>query len=121
MKPILKVGAMAVACLTVVVGAGILSASWYYTSPSGNGCAKCHEMASFVTAMHASPHRGVGCMECHEASLGAKLRHIRVHLTGKEPEAIRLRDSDILEMGPTRARRPCEEGSDPRAEEASRR
>ena len=83
-----------------MVGAGILSASWYYTSPSGNGCAKCHEMASFVTAMHASPHRGVGCMECHEASLGAKLRHIRVHLTGKEPEAIRLRDSDILEMGP---------------------
>jgi hypothetical protein len=39
-------------------------------------------------------------MDCHEASLSTKLRHIRVHLFGTPPEAIRLRDRDVLEMAP---------------------
>ena len=68
--------------------------------PSGNGCAKCHEMATYVDAMHGSPHRNAGCMDCHTASLATKLRHIRVHLAGSWPEAIRLRDVDVLEMVP---------------------
>jgi hypothetical protein len=100
MKPILRAAAIAIASLAVVIAAGTFGASWYYTSPSGNGCAKCHEMATFVTAMHGSPHRDVGCMDCHEASLATKLRHIRVHLVGNWPEAIRLRDVDVLEMAP---------------------
>jgi hypothetical protein len=37
-------------------------------------------------------------MDCHDATLATKLRHIRVHLTGKLPEAIRLRDVDVLKM-----------------------
>jgi hypothetical protein len=55
-------------------------------------------MANYVTAVHTSHHRNVGCMECHNASLSTKLRHIRVHLNGNLPEAIRLRNSDVLEM-----------------------
>jgi hypothetical protein len=39
-------------------------------------------------------------MDCHEASLSTKLRHIRVHLMGNRPEAIRLRDVDVLAMVP---------------------
>jgi hypothetical protein len=100
MKQLLKAAAIAIASLAIVVGGSIFGASWYYTSPSGNGCAKCHEMASFVSAMHGSPHRNVGCMDCHEASLATKLRHIRVHLQRNWPEAIRLRDVDVLEMVP---------------------
>jgi hypothetical protein len=55
-------------------------------------------MASYVSAVHTSHHRNVGCMECHKASLSTKLRHIRVHLSGRLPETIRLRDRDVLEM-----------------------
>jgi hypothetical protein len=100
MKRPLRNAAIVIVSLAIVAGAGIYGASWYYTSPSGNGCARCHEMATFVDAMHGSPHRGVGCMDCHQASLATKLRHIRVHLTGPMPEAIRLRDVDVLEMAP---------------------
>jgi hypothetical protein len=100
MRRSLKIAGLAIACLTILACASIFGASWYYTSPSGNGCAKCHEMAPFVSAMHGSPHRNVGCMDCHEASLATKLRHIRVHLVGNWPEAIRLRDVDVLEMVP---------------------
>ena len=100
MKRFMRVAAIAIVSLAVVVGGGIYGASWYYTSPSGNGCARCHEMASYVSAMQGSPHRNAGCMDCHNASLATKLRHIRVHLTGKWPETIRLRDVDVLEMVP---------------------
>jgi hypothetical protein len=57
-------------------------------------------MTAEVSGVHGSAHRNVGCMDCHEASLATKLRHIRVHLSGKLPEAIRLRDVDVLEMAP---------------------
>ena len=100
MKRFLRNAAIVIVSLAIVAGAGIYGASWYYTSPSGNGCARCHEMASFVDAMHGSPHRNVGCMDCHQASLATKLRHIRVHLAGPMPEAILLRDVDVLEMAP---------------------
>ena len=100
MRRFLRNAAMVIVSLAIVAGASIYGASWYYTSPSGNGCAKCHEMATFVDVMQASPHRNVGCMDCHQASLAAKLRHIRVHLVGPLPEAIRLRDVDVLEMVP---------------------
>jgi hypothetical protein len=80
--------------------AGIYGASYYYTSQYGQGCASCHEMQALVSTVHGSFHRKVGCMECHEASLSTKLRHIRVHLFGTLPEAIRLRDVDVAEMLP---------------------
>lgn len=37
-------------------------------------------------------------MQCHCVSLATKLRHIRVHLFGPMPEAIRVRNVDAVEM-----------------------
>lgn len=98
MRRLLRLVAVAFCSIAVLVFAGTIGASHYYTSQHGDGCASCHEMASYVSAVHTSHHRNVGCMECHEASLATKLRHIRVHLSGNLPETIRLRDRDVLEM-----------------------
>lgn len=91
----LTVGAAALAV-------GTLGSLWgtteYYSSQRGQGCASCHEMAEFVTGVHGSAHRGVTCTACHETGMRAKLRHVRVHLFGSEPEAIRLRDTDAAAM-----------------------
>lgn len=95
-----RLAAAFVAAAALLVVSGIYGASYYYTSQHGAGCASCHEMAAHVSGVHGSAHRNMGCMDCHEASLGAKLRHIRVHLSGKVPEAIRLRDVDVLAMVP---------------------
>jgi hypothetical protein len=100
MKRYLKLAGLAVGLMALLAIGGTYGASYYYTSQYGQGCASCHEMADYVSAVHSSPHRKVGCMECHEASLGTKLRHIRVHLFGNVPETIRLRDVDVLEMVP---------------------
>jgi hypothetical protein len=100
MMRFLRVAALVAACLVLMAAAGIFAAERYYTSQSGKGCASCHEMAVYVSAMHGSAHRSQGCMDCHDASLATKLRHIRVHLLGTEPETIRLRDVDVLEMVP---------------------
>ncbi len=100
MMRLLRVAALVAACLVLVAAIGIFAAERYYTSQSGRGCASCHEMAVYVSAMHASAHRNQGCMDCHDASLATKLRHIRVHLLGTAPETIRLRYADVLEMVP---------------------
>jgi len=101
MKRYFKIAALAVAAMALLAVGGTYGASYYYTSQYGQGCASCHEMAGYVSAVHGSPHRKVGCMDCHEASLGTKLRHIRVHLFGDVPEAIRLRDVDVVTMVPS--------------------
>jgi hypothetical protein len=100
MKRYLKLATFALGLVALLAIGGIYGASAYYTSQYGQGCASCHEMAEYVSVVHGSPHRNVGCMDCHEASMGTKLRHIRVHLFGPLPEAIRLRDVDVLEMVP---------------------
>jgi hypothetical protein len=100
MKRYLKFAAIAIAAMVLLAVSATYGASYYYTTQHGQGCANCHEMAGFVSAAHSSPHRNVGCMDCHEASLSTKLRHIRVHLFGDVPEAIRLRDVDVMEMVP---------------------
>jgi hypothetical protein len=97
-KRFLRLTIIALCSIAVLVLTATFSASRYYTSQRGDGCASCHEMASYVSAVHTSHHRNVGCMECHSASLSTKLRHIRVHLSGNLPETIRLRDHDVLEM-----------------------
>jgi hypothetical protein len=79
---------------------GVYGASYYYTSQYGQGCAKCHEMAAYVSVVHGSPHQKVNCMDCHEASLATKLRHLRVHFFGTIPEGVRLRNRDVLDMVP---------------------
>jgi hypothetical protein len=100
MKRYLKFAAIIIAAVALITIGGVYGASAYYTSQHGQGCASCHEMAVQVSAVHGSPHRDVGCMDCHTASLATKLRHIRVHLFGVMPEAIRLRDVDVVEMVP---------------------
>lgn len=98
MKRAFKVAALAAFAFAALAVAGTYGASYYYTSQHGAGCGSCHEMASYVGAVHASPHQNAGCMDCHTASLATKLRHIVVHVGGHWPEAIRLRDVDVVEM-----------------------
>lgn len=98
MMRLIRTLALFAAVLGILGAAVAYNASWYYTSQRGQGCASCHEMAQYVSAVHASAHRSATCMDCHEASLATKLRHIRVHLTGNPPESIRLRDADVLAM-----------------------
>ena len=98
MNRFFRLAAVAIGLSALLAAGGVYGASWYYTSEHGQGCASCHEMAEHVSAVHGSPHRNIGCVECHEASLATKLRHIRVHLSGKWLEEIRLRDVDVLAM-----------------------
>ena len=69
MRRFLRVAAVAVACAAALAATGIFAAERYYTSQSGQGCASCHEMTVFVSAMHGSAHRNRACMECHTATL----------------------------------------------------
>jgi hypothetical protein len=100
MKRYLKVVGIAIVAIVLLALSGSYGASYYYTSQMGQGCAGCHEMGAYVSAVHGSYHRTVGCMQCHEASMGTKLRHMRVHFFGTPPETIRLRDKDVLAMAP---------------------
>ena len=101
MMRFLKIAALMLASVTLLVLSVVYGASYYYTSQHGAGCASCHEMAGYVGVVHGSAHRNTTCLDCHDASLSTKLRHIRVHLSGSVPEAIRLRDADVLRMVPS--------------------
>jgi hypothetical protein len=98
MRRLLFIGTMAVCLLGLLAVGGTYGANLYYAAGHGTACADCHEMAQYVGAAHASHHRTAGCTDCHEASLGTKLRHIRVHLAGGGPEVIRLREADVQQM-----------------------
>jgi hypothetical protein len=84
-----------VAALSIAL---VYGASYYYTSQHGQGCASCHEMAAYTSAVHGSAHRTATCLDCHDAGIATKIRHIRVHLFGQPPESIQLRDVDVLAM-----------------------
>jgi len=94
----LKLAGLVFGSVAAVSIALVYGASYYYTSQHGQGCASCHEMAAFTSAVHTSAHRTATCLDCHDASLGTKLRHIRVHLFGQPAEAVHLRDVDVLAM-----------------------
>ena len=98
MMRFLKLFALGLAFAAGLSIAFVYGASYYYTSQRGQGCASCHEMAAFTSAVHTSAHRTTTCLDCHDASLATKLRHIRVHLIGPVPEFIHLRDVDVLAM-----------------------
>lgn len=98
MRRSFKFAGIAIGVAALLAVGGTFGASYYYTSQYGHGCASCHEMASYVSAVHSSPHRTTGCMDCHNASSATKLRHMRIHVFGVIPEAIRLRDVDVSEM-----------------------
>lgn len=93
-----KFACLVIACIAAISVALVYGASYYYTSQHGQGCASCHEMAAYTSAVHSSAHRTATCLDCHDASLATKLRHIRVHLFGQPPESIHLRDVDVLAM-----------------------
>jgi len=95
---VLNWAAFTVCSLVLLAVVGVYGASAYYSSERGQGCASCHEMKPYVIAEHDSPHRTMGCIGCHDASLRTKLRHTWVHLTHRWPEAIRLREVDVLAM-----------------------
>jgi hypothetical protein len=97
-KIYLKFAAVFIGLIAAMAVGGSYGAFYYYTTQHGQGCASCHEMADTVNAVHKSFHRNQNCMDCHEASLATKLRHIRIHLTRKWPEEIRLRDVDVVQM-----------------------
>lgn len=98
MMRLLKVAGLAVASVIALSFAFVYGATYYYTSQHGQGCASCHEMAAFTSAVHTSAHRTTTCLDCHDAGMATKLRHIRVHLLGPMPESIHLRDVDALAM-----------------------
>jgi len=93
-----KMVILAVALIAALAIGSVYGAAYYYTSQHGAGCASCHEMTANAGVFHGSAHRNATCLDCHEATLATKLRHIRVHITGKIPETIRLRDVDVLAM-----------------------
>lgn len=98
MKRLLSVAAIVVCAFVVVVCAGAYGTTKYFAWHHGSNCTNCHEMGQMVSAVHNSPHRNVGCADCHDASLRTKIRHIVVHVSRRWPEAIRLRDVDVVEM-----------------------
>jgi len=99
LKRILKICALAVVAVAALITSGMFGASYYYTTQHGAGCAGCHEMANYTSAVHSSAHQNATtCLDCHDASMATKLRHIAIHLSGRIPEAIRLRDVDVVAM-----------------------
>jgi hypothetical protein len=98
MMRVFKVAVLAAALIGSLSIALVYGASYYYTSQHGQGCASCHEMAAFTSAVDSSAHRTTTCMDCHDASLRTKLRHIRVHIIRRAPDVIHLRNVDVLAL-----------------------
>ena len=96
MNRAIKIIAITAGALTLLAVVSVYGASAYYTLDRGQGCADCHEMRAYVSAVHSSSHRSLQCMQCHEADLATKLRHVIVHLRRDWPETIRLREQDML-------------------------
>ncbi len=98
MKRLLTIATIAVCSAALLAVGGSYATSLYYAAGHGDACADCHEMAAYVSAVHSSPHHNAGCTDCHDASLSTKLRHIGVHLSGSQPESIRMREVDTRQM-----------------------
>lgn len=98
MRQFLRIAVVTGAGAAVLGAASTFGVSYYYTSQLGQGCASCHEMATYVSEVHSAPHGAESCGDCHDAGLATKLRHVRMHLLGPVPENIRLRDVDVEPM-----------------------
>src|SRR5258708_15958284 len=98
MRRMLIMGGIGLSAIAALAISGNYGATLYYAAGHGSACADCHEMAMNVSAVHGSPHYNAQCTDCHEANIGTKVRHIRVHLVGKSPEAIKLREADVRGM-----------------------
>lgn len=98
MKAWITIGAMAAGAVALLAVAGTYGANLYYSAGHGSACADCHEMSARVSEIHSSPHRNAGCTDCHVATVGAKLRHVGVHILRGAPEEIHLREADLEPM-----------------------
>ncbi len=82
----------------MVVVVALYGVNAYYDSPTGRGCASCHEMNENVSTAHAAAHRKLACTECHESHLLTNLRHVAVHVGDRAPDRLALRHEDVLAM-----------------------
>jgi hypothetical protein len=80
----------------------VFGGTQYYTSSTGEGCARCHEIRPMYEVWNKSSHRSIPCSECHGGTATAdvsfhagNLRRLITHLTGTVPEQIRIRHTDV--------------------------
>jgi hypothetical protein len=80
----------------------LLGGNLFYGANVGEGCARCHEIRPMYEAWTNSTHRSVPCSDCHGGTLdpdpsfhAGNLRRLVMHLTGRPPEQIRIRHTDV--------------------------
>jgi hypothetical protein len=90
--------AVPIALLLLAVPAG----SVYYAAAGGKACIRCHELEPAYHQWAASSHRAVACKDCHgsifSTDVGFHLNNVRqlwLHLRGRVPERLLLRQRDI--------------------------
>ena len=98
MMRVFKLLASSRQCSAVLGVAVVYGASSYYTSQRGQGCASCHEMAQYVSAVHASPHRTATAWIATKRASPPSCAISAYISPATPPEAIRLRDVDVFAM-----------------------
>jgi hypothetical protein len=97
----LLIAGTALLAVFLLPGAGV-----YHQYSSGKMCVLCHEVRQPFQDWRSSTHRNVPCTECHGSAFSLQARmHMRIirelviHLRGNIPEQVRLKTSEVLEMG----------------------
>src|SRR5512142_2863436 len=90
--------AVPIAALLLAVPAG----SIYYAAAGGKACIRCHELEPAYHSWEVSAHRAVQCKECHDSIFSTDLafhlnnaRQLWLHLRGRVPERLLVRQRDI--------------------------
>lgn len=91
MRKIFLAGGLVLVCVLLAVP----TASLYYTSSRGRGCARCHEIRANFETWRSSAHRSLNCTDCHDSSTMTNLRRVSAHASGEVPGQIQLRVSDV--------------------------
>ena len=95
---LLKATLAGAGAVVVLALAAVPTASLYYSSSRGEGCARCHEIRPNFDSWRHSSHRKVNCTECHASSLATNLRRVSKHARGQAPEQVHLQLDDALQM-----------------------
>ena len=76
--------------------------SIYYAAAGGKACTKCHEIQPAYDQWRISTHRSVECKECHGSIFTTdtafhlnNVRQLWLHLRGRVPERLLVRQQDI--------------------------
>src|SRR5271157_5810077 len=95
-----------IACAVLLTIFFLPGAGVYHQYASGKMCVLCHEVREPFQDWRSSTHRNVPCTDCHGSAFSLQARmHVRiirelvVHLRGNIPEQVRLKTSEVLEMG----------------------